>query len=136
MFTFSGLFWPGPFFPSFRLWIPKAVQRSALCRSRRELSNAYLLAKIGVDSAENEPCKVCPLYVYRSPRCVSICLCLCASVCLGPPFFLTSDLKVCLYVRVSGCMWVCVPSIDKSYIGTINRSHFGSRVFMSAMSAE
>ena len=44
------------------------MQRSALCRSRRELSNAYLLAKIGVDTAENEPCKVCPLSVYRSPR--------------------------------------------------------------------
>ena len=50
------------------------MQRSALCRSRRELSNAYLLAKIGVDTAENEPSQVCPL----SPRAqipqVSICL--------------------------------------------------------------
>ena len=44
------------------------MQRSALCRSRRELSNEYLLAKIGVDTAENEPCKVCPLSAYRSPR--------------------------------------------------------------------
>ena len=35
------------------------MQRSALCRSRRELSNAYLLAKIRFDTAENEPCKVC-----------------------------------------------------------------------------
>ena len=32
----------------------KTVQRSALCRSRRELSNEYLLAKIGVGTAENE----------------------------------------------------------------------------------
>ena len=47
----------------------RTVQRSAFCRSRRELSNAYLLAKIGVDTAENEPCKACPLSVYRSPRC-------------------------------------------------------------------
>ena len=31
-----------------------------MCRSRRELSNAYLLAKFGFDAAENEPCKVCP----------------------------------------------------------------------------
>ena len=31
---------------------------SALCRSRRELSNAYFLVKIGFDTAENEPCKV------------------------------------------------------------------------------
>ena len=29
-----------------------------MCRSRRELSNEYLLAKIGVDTAENEPLKV------------------------------------------------------------------------------
>ena len=38
-----------------RLWIPKTVQRSALCRSRRELSNEYLLAKFGFDTSENEP---------------------------------------------------------------------------------
>ena len=37
----------------------RAVQRSALCRSRRELSNAYFLAKFGFDTAENEPSKVC-----------------------------------------------------------------------------
>ena len=30
------------------------VQRSALCRSRRVLSNEYLLDEIGVDTAENE----------------------------------------------------------------------------------
>ena len=34
------------------------MQRSALCRSRRELSNEYFLAKIGVDTAENEPLEV------------------------------------------------------------------------------
>ena len=44
----------------------KAVQRSAWCRSRRELSNEYLLAKFGVDTAENEPFQVCPLSAYRS----------------------------------------------------------------------
>ena len=37
----------------------RAVQRSAPCRSRRELSNAYFLAKFGFDAAENEPSKVC-----------------------------------------------------------------------------
>ena len=37
------------------------MQRSALCRSRRELSNAYLLAKVGFDTAENEPSKFCPI---------------------------------------------------------------------------
>ena len=30
---------------------------SALCRSRRELSKEYLVAKVGFDTAENEPCK-------------------------------------------------------------------------------
>ena len=48
------------------------MQRSALCRSRRELSNEYLLAKFGFDTAENEPCKVCPLSAYRSPRFSSL----------------------------------------------------------------
>ena len=36
----------------------RVVQRSALYRSRRELSNAYFLAKFGFDTAENEPSKV------------------------------------------------------------------------------
>ena len=31
-------------------------------------SNEYLLAKFGFDTAENEPCKDCPLSAYRSPR--------------------------------------------------------------------
>ena len=39
-----------------------------MCRSRREVSNAYLVAIIGFDTEENEPCKVCPLSVYISPR--------------------------------------------------------------------
>ena len=42
-------------FPQFSHLDSKAVQRSALCRSRRELSNEYLLAKFGFDTAENQP---------------------------------------------------------------------------------
>ena len=38
--------------------VARTVQRCALCRSRRELSNEYLLAKFGFDTAENEPSKV------------------------------------------------------------------------------
>ena len=45
----------------------RAVQRSALCRSQRELSNAYFVAKFGFDTAENEPCKICPIERCRSP---------------------------------------------------------------------
>ena len=41
-----------------KFWDWRTVQRSTLCRSRRELSNEYLLAKIGVDKAENEPLEV------------------------------------------------------------------------------
>ena len=37
------------------------MQKSALCRSRRELSNAYLLVKFGFDTADNEPSKVWPI---------------------------------------------------------------------------
>ena len=36
------------------------MQRSALCRSRRDLSNAYFLAKFGLDTAENKPYQVYP----------------------------------------------------------------------------
>ena len=32
------------------------------------MSTYYLLAKFGFDTVENEPCKVCPLSAYRSPR--------------------------------------------------------------------
>ena len=42
-------------FPRFLGFDSKTVQRSALCRSRRELSNDYLLVKFGFDTAENEP---------------------------------------------------------------------------------
>ena len=35
-----------------------------MCRSRRELSNAYSLAKFGFDTAENEPSKVWPIKRY------------------------------------------------------------------------
>ena len=43
------------------------MQKSVLCRSRQELSNEYLLAKIGFDTAENEPCNVCPIERCSSP---------------------------------------------------------------------
>ena len=33
----------------------RMVQRSESCRSRRELSKEYLLAKFGFDPAENDP---------------------------------------------------------------------------------
>ena len=46
------------------------MQRSGLCRSRREFSNEYFLAKVGIDTAESEPCKVCPLSASPDPpRC-------------------------------------------------------------------
>ena len=44
-----------------------------MCGSKRELSNEYLLAKVGFDTAENEPCQVCPIepskpLAYRQAR--------------------------------------------------------------------
>ena len=44
-----------------KLRLSRTVQRTAFCRSRRELSNVYLLAKFGFVTAENELSKVCPL---------------------------------------------------------------------------
>ena len=46
----------------------RAVQKSALCRSLRELSNAYLVTKFGFDTAENEPCNACPIPRGEVPR--------------------------------------------------------------------
>ena len=45
-----------------------AVQRSAFCRSRREFSNAYFLAKFRFDTAENEPSEGCPIEAMRGLR--------------------------------------------------------------------
>ena len=43
---------------------PRAVQRYGnlwkCFESHQKLSNEYLLAKVGVDTAENEPLEVCP----------------------------------------------------------------------------
>ena len=44
------------------------MQRSAFCRSRRELSNEYLLANVGFDTAENEPFKVRQLDSWVRPN--------------------------------------------------------------------
>ena len=64
--SFSWPVFPGldqDLFPPWFFWFwgfdSKTVQRSAsaLCRSRRELSNAYSLAKFSFDTAENKPCK-------------------------------------------------------------------------------
>ena len=54
----SGVVFAKLFFPQFSIMDSKTVQRSAFCRSRRELSNAYFLANFGFDTAENEPFKV------------------------------------------------------------------------------
>ena len=37
------------------------MQTSALCRSRREFSNAHFLTNFRLDTAENGPSKVCPV---------------------------------------------------------------------------
>ena len=44
------------------------MQRSALCRSRRELSNAYLLAEFRFDTAETEPSKVYAVLLHGALR--------------------------------------------------------------------
>ena len=42
------------------------------CRSRQELFNEYLLAKFGVDTAENEPCKVCPISLEKMNKLIKL----------------------------------------------------------------
>ena len=65
---YGGRSLPGLQIRALMLDVFRVVQRSVLCRSRRELANAYLLAEFGFETAENEPSKVCPLSAYRSPR--------------------------------------------------------------------
>ena len=57
-----------PWFSWFLGFDSKTVHRSALCRSRRELSNEYLLAKFGFDTAENEPCKNSNFLTFLAPE--------------------------------------------------------------------
>ena len=42
-----------------KYWGLSGAKACKSCRSRQELSNEYLLAKFGFDTAENEPLKVC-----------------------------------------------------------------------------
>ena len=62
------------FFPrSFRLRIPKRCKEVCYVDLGESFHMStsiyvYLFAKIDFDTAENEPCKVCPLSVYRSSR--------------------------------------------------------------------
>ena len=51
-FVFFGLFLDGPSNTCAR---NKRVGKCGICRSRQALSNGTLIAKIGVDKAENEP---------------------------------------------------------------------------------
>ena len=49
------------------IWVWSGAKEWESCRSRKIWKNAPTLAIVAVDTAENEPSKVCPLSVYRSP---------------------------------------------------------------------
>ena len=46
-----------------KYWGLSGAKACKSCRSRHELSNAYLLARFGVDTAENESLKVCLIFI-------------------------------------------------------------------------
>ena len=50
---------------------PSGAKACKSCRFRQELSNQYLLAKCGVDTAEKEPLKV--LYIRKPKYCILVC---------------------------------------------------------------
>ena len=63
----------------------KHVNLCKSCRSRQDVSNEYLLAKFGVDTAENEPLKVHLIFdprdfiftePHRPPQAAQLALCL------------------------------------------------------------
>ena len=56
------------FCSNFHFSVSLHVPFSQFLFERDSYSNEYLLAKFGFDTAESEPCKVCPLSAYRSPR--------------------------------------------------------------------
>ena len=60
------------FCSNFHFSVSLHVPFSQFLFERDSYSNEYLLAKFGFDTAENEPCNVCPLSAYRSPRCDQI----------------------------------------------------------------
>ena len=82
------------------MWF-RAVQRSALCRSRRELSNAYLLAKFGFDTAENEPCQVCPNPAES-----------CAQRRRGSPLRMVCKKAILPGVPIDEELWLCEKTFD------------------------
>ena len=46
-------------FHGFQIGVKSCKRVCKYCRSRQELSNEYLIAKIGFDTTENRPLKVC-----------------------------------------------------------------------------
>ena len=48
-----------------KYWGLSGAKACKSCRSRQELSNEYLLAKFGFDTAENEPFQVLILFHFR-----------------------------------------------------------------------
>ena len=58
----------GVVFRGFFHFDSKGAKEWQSCRSRKTVKNAPTLAIGGLDTDENEPSKVCPLSVYRSPR--------------------------------------------------------------------
>ena len=57
-----------------KFWVQSGAKGWKYCRSRKIWKNAPTLAIVAVDTAENEPSKVCPLSVYRSSRCPDLLL--------------------------------------------------------------
>ena len=92
------------------------MQRSALCRSRRELSNAYFLANFGFDAAENEPCQVSgPEIIFSSCQ--------------------TTDREACKWVQMSRTGFVTFQGgqglHEKAHAGTCVHDGFGEQKYTS-----
>ena len=57
---------------SSRIWVRSGAKVCQSCRSRKMLKNDYLLAKIGFDTAENEPSKVWTCLPAPSPPLIQL----------------------------------------------------------------
>ncbi len=89
--------------------------RRTLCRSRRELSNEYLLAKIGVDTAENEPLEVWGKIIqYYSFVSLVACLSYIDDKGFGPSLVHRNGVTRARMYQEIGCAASCDPSDDAS----------------------
>ena len=82
------------------------------CRSRQELSNAYFVAKIGFDTAENEPSEICPIEPMTLRHQVKWSL---PTLLSEPDVFIPYSLFIAVFGCIIGCTIVLCCELIRLY---------------------